>query len=202
MKMTRNTQRLTLIGIMAAIGVLLYFVAEIPIVPGVPHLKIDLSDLPAILAALTAGPIAGIAVEVVKNVIHLAASTTFGIGEIMNVLVGSSLVLSLTLFYRLFCRVRGKAQQTEGTVLSMNAKRVRFVIAAVITTAVTIVIGYAANLIFTPIYCMVMGWPCTSEVLWGMVLGSTTLNAVKSAVCCIPSFFLLPLIERFRFYKA
>ena len=78
---------------MTAIATVIYMVfPEINIVPGVSHLKVDLSDFPAILTGVILGPLHGILVEVVKNIIHLTRTTTVGIGEIMNII---SVIISL-----------------------------------------------------------------------------------------------------------
>ena len=83
---------LTIVGLMTAIATVIYMGPEIPIVPGVDYMKIDFSDVPAILTGVIFGPVQGILVEVFKNIIHLTRTTTFGIGEIMNIVIGSSMI--------------------------------------------------------------------------------------------------------------
>ncbi|HCB99724.1 MAG TPA: riboflavin transporter RibU, partial [Ruminococcaceae bacterium] len=57
---------MVLIGLFAAISIILYFL-EIPFFSA--YLKIDFSDLPAALAAILFGPLAGILIELIKNII-------------------------------------------------------------------------------------------------------------------------------------
>ena len=74
---------LTVIGAMSALATVIYLLfPEIPLVPGVEYLKIDLSDIPALLTGVILGPLPGIAVEVIKNGIHLLRTTTFGLSLI------------------------------------------------------------------------------------------------------------------------
>ena len=95
-KRNRKIYNLTIVGLMTAIASVIYMVfPELNIVPGVSHLKVDLSDFPAILTGVIIGPIQGILVEVIKNIIHLSRTTTVGIGEIMNVILGSSMIFSM-----------------------------------------------------------------------------------------------------------
>ncbi len=61
--------------------------------------KLDFSDLPALLTAFTAGPVWGGLVCVVKNVIHLAYGATGGIGELANALMGVVFVLLAGIIY-------------------------------------------------------------------------------------------------------
>lgn len=98
---TTNIQKLTLTGILSAIAfVLMFFEFPIPLFP--EFLKVDLSDIPAIFGAFAMGPLAGIGIEFVKNVLHfLVKSTTGGIGEMANFTCGAVLVLSSGLIYKM-----------------------------------------------------------------------------------------------------
>lgn len=78
--------------------VLMMLESQVPFFP--EFLKIDLSDLPALMAGLAMGPLAGVAVEAVKNILHLLMTTTGGVGELANFLVGSSLVVPAAFIYQ------------------------------------------------------------------------------------------------------
>ena len=61
-------------GMLAAAAIVLQYL-EFPLpflIP--PFIKFDFSDLPALIGAFAYGPLAGISIELVKNLIHLAAS--------------------------------------------------------------------------------------------------------------------------------
>lgn len=78
--------------------VLMMLESQIPFFP--EFLKIDLSDLPALIAGLAMGPLAGVAVEAVKNILHLLMTTTGGVGELANFMIGSSLVIPSAWIYQ------------------------------------------------------------------------------------------------------
>ena len=64
-----------------------YFEIVIPIMPG--FIKFDFSDLPALIGAFAYGPIAGVLIELVKNLIHCAFSQSATVGELSNFILGA-----------------------------------------------------------------------------------------------------------------
>lgn len=100
---TQTTQNKTRVLVKTAMLSVIAFVlmmleSQVPFFP--EFLKIDLSDLPALIGGLAMGPLAGVAVEAVKNILHLLMTTTGGVGELANFLIGSSLVVPAALLYR------------------------------------------------------------------------------------------------------
>ncbi|HOO60887.1 MAG TPA: ECF transporter S component [Bacillota bacterium] len=90
---------LAITGILAAMSaVLMYIEIPLPLMP--PFLKYDLSDIPALFAAFVCGPIYGIIVELIKNLIHLPGSGSAYVGEIANFIAGSVFVLTSSLVFR------------------------------------------------------------------------------------------------------
>ena len=88
-----RTRVLALTGVMAAISaILMQFQLSIPILPN--FLKLDVSDFPALLTSFAISPIAGVAVCLLKNVLHLFFTSTGGVGELANFLMGASYVLA------------------------------------------------------------------------------------------------------------
>ena len=61
--------------------------------------RLDLSDLPALIGAFAYGPMWGMGIELIKNLLHLLNSTTGGIGELANFLMGCGLVFPAGLIY-------------------------------------------------------------------------------------------------------
>ncbi len=98
-KSTSKTHVLVKTSMLSVIAfVLMLLESQIPFFP--EFLKIDLSDLPALIAGLAMGPLAGVSVEAVKNILHLLMTSTGGVGELANFLVGSSIVVPAALVYR------------------------------------------------------------------------------------------------------
>lgn len=63
-------------------------------------IKMDLSELPALIGAFSMGPVCGILICLIKNVLHLFITTTGGVGELSNFLLGVAFVLPAGLIYR------------------------------------------------------------------------------------------------------
>ncbi len=174
-----NTVKITVVGIMTAISTVIYMIfPEIPLVPGVEYLKMDFSDIPAILTGVILGPIGGITVEIIKNIIHLFRTTTFGIGELMNVGICSSMILSFTLFLRLFSKIFKKN--------SLNPAP--YFISAAVAIIITVLAGWFFNGILTPVYFKLAGIPVTTATVMAGVWGSTLLNTIKAAFNLLPFY--------------
>ncbi|NJD04136.1 MAG: ECF transporter S component [Ruminiclostridium sp.] len=98
---TRKTRALVLIGVLSGLAWVL-MALEFPLFIYFPsYLKIDFSDVPAILGGIVLGPLAGVAVELVKNLLHfLTLSKEGGIGEIANFFAGAGLLIPIALIVR------------------------------------------------------------------------------------------------------
>ena len=101
---------MTRCGILAAMAVILYYI-EIPVVA---FYKLDLSTLPAILAGFAMGPLPGVAVVVIKNLVHMLGTSTACVGELADILVLSSFAVVSSLVFR-------KNPSQKGAALSMAA---------------------------------------------------------------------------------
>lgn len=96
----KNTRKLVLTAIFSAIAFLL-MLAEFPLAFLMPEfLKLDFSELPALICSFSAGPLWGAAVCLIKNLMHLPMTTTAGIGELANCLLGVCFVLPAGWIYR------------------------------------------------------------------------------------------------------
>ena len=95
-----STKTISKIGLLSAIAYVLMFISvPLPIFPA--FLKIDLSDIPAIFGGMSLGPVAGLIIVVIKNFLQaITASTTGGVGEFANIMIGGAYVLIIFLFYK------------------------------------------------------------------------------------------------------
>ncbi len=96
------------ISLLGAISVILMYF-DFPVIPIFPWLKIDLSDVPALMGAFAFGPITGIVIEGLKNILILivkGTGTAF-VGEIANFIIGISLVAPAAYIYN-----RNKSRKT------------------------------------------------------------------------------------------
>lgn len=87
-----SIRKLTGTAMLSAISFVLMFLDfSVPFMPS--FIKMDLSELPALIGAFAYGPIAGVVICLIKNLIHLMIKTTGGVGELSNFLLGASFVL-------------------------------------------------------------------------------------------------------------
>ena len=99
-KSFHNVRFLTITAILTAIAVILQYL-EFPVPFFIPSfVKFDFSDLPAILAAFLVSPVSGIAVCLLKNLVHFSVSSSVGVGEICNFLLGVVMVIPAWLIYK------------------------------------------------------------------------------------------------------
>ncbi|MBR5376060.1 MAG: ECF transporter S component [Lachnospiraceae bacterium] len=82
----------------AAAYVLMFLEFPIPLMP--PFIKMDFSELPALIAAFAYGPAAGVIVCLVKNLIHLVNTQTGGVGELSNFILGAVFVFTAGIIYK------------------------------------------------------------------------------------------------------
>ena len=95
-----NIKSVAVVAIMGAIGFIL-MVLEFPmpfLIP--PFIKFDFSELPAIITAFALGPIQGIIVCLIKNLLHLFVTTSAGVGELSNFILGAIFVGIAGIIYR------------------------------------------------------------------------------------------------------
>ena len=98
--MKLNTRYLAVTGMLSAIGfILMYIEFSVPIMPG--FIKADLSELPALIGAFAYGPSCGVLVCLIKNLLHLTVSTTGGVGELANFILGVVFVGTAGVIYKL-----------------------------------------------------------------------------------------------------
>ena len=142
------TRKITTSAMLAAIGVILqFFEISIPVVPN--FIKLDFSDLPGFIGAFVCGPLAGVMITLIRNVIHILFGSSGGIGELSNFLLSASFVLTAGLIYK-------KMPSLKGVLISGIA-------GAVIMGAVSFPVNH---FIIYPLYYTVMGMP--KEAILGM----------------------------------
>lgn len=95
-----NVRYLTVTAMLTAIAyILMFFDFSIPfIMPS--FIKMDLSELPALIGSFAMGPVCGVIVCLLKNVLHLTISTTGGVGELSNFILGVAFVVPAGLIYK------------------------------------------------------------------------------------------------------
>ena len=150
-----TTRELTTIAILGAIAAVLFMI-EIPVVL---FYKLDLSSLPVLLGAFSMGPVPGTMILLVKAALGLLHSTSQGVGELADFIMGFAMLLPASLVYK---RVKSR----KGAIIGM-----------VIGTIVATVVAVLTNVyIMIPFYGAAYGMPVDAIV--GM--GAAIVPAVDS----------------------
>ncbi len=151
-----TTRELATVAVLAAVASVLYMI-EIPVVL---FYKLDVSNLPVLLGTFAMGPLPGTLILLIKALLGLLHSSSQGVGELADFLMGFAMLLPASLVYR-------RHKTRVGAVIGM----------AVGTVAATIA-GVLTNLyIMIPFYGVAFGMPM--EAIIGM--GQAILPAVDSA---------------------
>ena len=146
-----KTNVLTKVAVLSSIAYIMMLIEfPVPFAPG--FLKMDFSDIPALVASFAISPIAGVMVELLKNIIKLVTNTkTGGVGELGNFLVGASFVFTAGYFYKI------------------KRERKYAVIGCLVATIVmTITAAAFNNFILIPFYAQIM--PIEAIVSMGSVI--------------------------------
>ena len=175
---TGAARRLTGIAMLSAVAFALQFLEfPIPIMPA--FIKLDFSDLPELLAAFAYGPLAGVAVAGIKNLIHLPLSSSMYVGELSNFLLGAVLSVAAGAIY--------KKHKTKRGALAAA------VLSAVIMGLVSVPVNYW---IIYPLYYNVLGFPqaavldmyqailpATKSILQALFIFNLPLTVAKGLLC-------------------
>ena len=87
--MSSRVRFITVTAMLSAISfVLMYFEFPIPIMPA--FIKFDFSDLPALIGTFAYGPLCGVIVCLIKNLLHLMDSNSMLVGELSNFILGAA----------------------------------------------------------------------------------------------------------------
>ncbi|MCI8360634.1 MAG: ECF transporter S component [Clostridiales bacterium] len=133
--------RLSVTALLSALGFILMFI-EFPLLPMFAYLKMDFSDLPAILGGVLLGPVYGVIIELVKNLLDLlfkGFGSQMGFGNFQNFLVGSAFVLPLSICLRRFVTPEGYGG--KGLALGCGLGSLSL-----------LAVGFLSNLLVAPLY--------------------------------------------------
>ncbi|MDZ5253117.1 ECF transporter S component [Clostridium sp. LIBA-8841] len=162
---TLNTNKFIKLSLLSAIAVILMYI-DFPVIPIFPWLKIDLSDVPALMGAFAFGPLSGVIIELMKNLLILIVKGTGTgfVGEIANFLVGVSLVWPAAMIYK-----RNKTKKTA--ILGM-----------LVGILAIEIVGILANVyLLLPAYGMAMS---KAELMQYVTVGLIPFNGIKAILVC------------------
>lgn len=135
-----KTMKITYTAIFAAIAtVLMYFEFPMPFMP--PFLKVDLSGAVILIGAFIFGLGPGVAMALIKDLIHVTQTQTAGSGELQDFLLTVTLIVVALSFYH-------RHKSKTGALIGCAAGSVVMSIVAMITN----------KFLILPFYVNGMGW--------------------------------------------
>lgn len=161
--------KVALLGVLSFLLMLLEF--PIPIFPA--FLQMDFGDVPALLGSFALGPIAGVWIEFIKGMLFLITgnSTTAGVGELSNFVIGSTFVFVAGYIYN-----KGKTMK--------NA-----LIACISGTISMTVLGVFSNyFVMIPFYSKAYGMPIDAIVNMGSVITPLIKDVMSLVIYAIVPF--------------
>lgn len=130
-----NVRQMSVIGIFSALSILLYYFAKfnLPFFP--PWLDIQFSDIPALLVSFMFGPISGSLVIVVRFICKLPGTSTLGVGELADLLIGISLCLTSGIIYK-------RNRKFKGAIVAMSLGMIIATVVAMLANWLILIPAY------------------------------------------------------------
>lgn len=172
--MIRRIASCAILSAMAAILMYLEVAPSLLLLPFPDFLKFDFSEIPVLIGTFALGPVWGVVIELIKNLLHLPASGTMGVGELSNFLTGSIFVLTAGLIYR-------KVRTKTGAAISM-------VIATVVLSAASVPVNYFINL---PFYAKAFSLPIEQVIAMSAKVNPLVKDTVSLLLAVFVPFNLI-----------
>lgn len=163
------------IGMLGAIAVVL-MLFEIPLPFAPSFYEIDFSEVPVLIGCFSMGPLAGAMIELIKIVLNLVinGTTTAGVGEIANFIIGCSFVIPAGLIYQ-------RKKTKIGAIIGMT-----------VGTLVMTVLGCFINAyVLLPTYASAFHMPIDALVEMGTAVNGNINSLFTFVIFAVAPFNLL-----------
>ncbi|MBQ6164195.1 MAG: ECF transporter S component [Clostridia bacterium] len=187
-----NVTRLVITAMLSAVAASLqYLEFSVPLVPS--FLKLDFSDIPELIGAFAVGPVAGVLICLVKNLLHCAVSMSFGVGELSNFILGAVFAFTAGMIYRY------KKTKTGALIACISG--------AAAMTLISVATNY---FIVYPVYASLFGGmenilnlykailPSADSLIKALVIFNVPFTLVKGLLCSVVTMLIYkPLSKTF-----
>ena len=205
-----STKQMVTISLLSALAYVLMLI-HLPFKP-LGFLEVEFSNIPALIAALTYGPFAGVIVELVKNLIKaITASTTGMVGELANFLISSAYIIPAGLLYRLHMGGKRKAEVHKAAVETGRERSGRalylFLVFGISTAAMTAAGALLNYYVMLPLYAKVLGGmdvivgiaagsvPAVQDLASLILLGITPFNIFKGIYISVIGYYTYRMLR-------
>lgn len=179
-----TTNSLVKISVLSVLSYIL-MVMDFPLPMFPAFLKLDFSDIPALLGAFAMGPIAGVFIQLVKVILYfLTNSSTGGVGEFSNFLVGCAYIVPAAIIYH-------RRKDRKHAIIGLIAGIVSMTVVGVFTNTYIIIPFYSA---FMPIDAIVqMGTVINSRIIdvkTLVIYGISPFNILKGSIIALVTLLI------------
>lgn len=172
-----NLTKIATLAVLSSVALVLFFISfPLPLLPA--YLKVDFSDVPALIAGLIFSPLAGIFVVFLKNILYfIFTGATDPIGVVANFIAGALFIFPVAFLYHKF-------------------KSVKSVIYGLIigTVGMAIIMGILNYFVILPAYAFFVGMEMNETIKWMSVVGGVLpFNFIKGII--VSSLFVFLFIK-------
>lgn len=165
MKLKINTRAVAVSAVCGGLGFVLMLL-EFPLPFIIPSfIKLDFSEIPALISAFAFGPLYGILVCAIKNLLHLFVTTSAGVGELSNFILGAIFVGTAGVFY-------SKLHNRKGALIGS-------LVGAFIMSLISVFTNY---FLVYPAYVVIYGMPMDAIIGMYKALFSEADNLIKALI--------------------
>ena len=186
------------IAIYTTLSYILYVVAKFPLPFIFPSfLDIQISELPALIAGFSMGPISGCLVIIIKCLLKFPLSSTFFVGEATDILLGICFVVPSSLIYNsrknkktaLLGLVAGSLTVTVMSIIVNRFISIPFYVEAMFKGSWAPLLGMMSDLYNRDV---------TKETFykWYLGVGILPFNLLRCFIVSAVTFFLYPRLKR------
>ncbi|MBZ2404893.1 ECF transporter S component [Liquorilactobacillus hordei] len=160
------TRRYVISASLAGVSYLLMFLSFV-VVPLVPYMKVDFSDLPILFGMFILGPLGGIEIALIRSILYFIIS-----GPSIDSLIGvtTNFFASMTLTLPIFYTLRKKYDVNIWNIL-------RSILFG--TISLTVILSLANYLVIMPIYMKVLGMNLSMPLAKFILIGVVPFNLIK-----------------------
>lgn len=160
------TRRYVISASLAGVSYLLMFLSFV-VVPLVPYMKVDFSDLPILFGMFILGPLGGIEIALIRSILYFIIS-----GPSIDSLIGvtTNFFASMTLTLPIFYTLRKKYDVNIWNIL-------RSILFG--TISLTVILSLANYLVIMPLYMKVLGMNLSMSLAKFILIGVVPFNLIK-----------------------
>ncbi|HHT55907.1 MAG TPA: ECF transporter S component [Acholeplasma sp.] len=177
-------------SILAALSIILYYFIKIPIkliLPFMPEFfDLHFSSVPIYIGGFMFGPLTGVIIALLRMLVKLPYSSTLGVGELADLVIGVLTVLVSSFIYH-------KNKTKKGAFIALATSIIVWLIAAIIANWLFILPFYITLYSFETVYGMlsiIPGITPENYMLYYTLIGVIPFNLILSTLVSVVTFLI------------